>query len=227
MSEAHRASEALNGQESLCRAERVQNEALEGRVAGLETELSRMRRLAAERGIVASNRSMEISELRGSLSRVENALDSSPQGKGSSSESVAGGDDLDGLYMQTPGATPMAGGNMREGRDAGHLHVHRTGSVSLNTTAQSSQWRGYQASGPIRAMPMRSIESVAAAATGGSTTSVPGVANIHVSRRGSINITTNTPNVRPGAGSRVGPSPAAARVRERLSAVRAQFANMK
>ena len=221
MAEAQRASEALNGQESLCRAERVQNEALEGRVAGLESELSRMRRLAAERGIVASNRSMEISELRGSLSRVESALDASPQGKGESSESVDGGDDLDLLHMQTPGATPIGGGDTRGGHDARRLHVHRTGSVSFNTAARS-----LQQSGPIRAMPMRSIESVVAA-TGGSTRSVSGVANIHVSRRGSINITTKTPNTHTGGGSRVGPSPAAARVRERLSAVRAQFASMK
>ena len=56
-----------------------QNEALQHRVHSLENELQRVRRLATERSVVASNRSMEISELRGNLSRVEHAIHSPPK----------------------------------------------------------------------------------------------------------------------------------------------------
>ena len=230
LSEANRASEALSGQESLCRAERAQNEALERRAANLESELSRMRRLATERGIVASNRSMEISELRGSLSRVENALDSSPQEKRVGNETkTSRTDDLDELYMQTPGATPWNGGSRPGNRIENDLQSHRTGSLSFNTVASSLQRRGYQTSGPIRAMPMPSMKSSETSSGQNiSNARVPGVASVHVSRRGSISITTNTPRIRTGpSNTTVEPSPAAARVRERLSAVRKQFASMK
>lgn len=215
----------MSGQESLCRAERVQNDALSNRVDGLEGELSRMRRLATERGVVASNRSMEINELRDSLSRVEKALDSSPRQKpgfdGKSTDPI-NAETLSELQIQSPGATPLPVSSDKINESL-NISGHDS-RMSMHMIGSSSHTRRLDKDGPIRALPMPSLDSSQPdfkfTSAGGSS------AKIHVSRRGSISITTGTPSVA-SVGSRVGPSPAATRVRERLSAVRKQFAMMK
>jgi|TARA_B110000208_G_C11697759_1_gene404686 hypothetical protein len=200
-SEAARASEALTGQETLSRAEHAQNEALQHRVESLEGELQRVRRLAAERSVVASNRSMEISELRGSLSRVEHALDSPPK---------------EVPIASTPGPTP----SLQQQR----VHINRTGSVSFNA---GSTFRRSAANErvPIRATPSSRLGSVKT-----TTLQDGGPVQVHVSRRGSIDISSTSTPLRNTAtlnSSRVGPSPAAQRVRDRLANVRAQFASLR
>lgn len=183
-----------------------------------------MRRLATERGVVASNRSMEINELRDSLSRVEKALDSSPKAKMktdaiTADESTAPSSEI---RILSPGATPLP-------MDTGN-NYEDSASASRNSSmiGSSNQARRLDLSGPIRALPMPLPEQ--STSHNSMVTKVPSYssssAKIHVSRRGSISITTGTPSVS-SVGSRVRPSPAAARVRERLSAVRKQFAEMK
>lgn len=186
-----------------------------------------MRRLAAERSLVASNRSMEISELRGSLSRVEQAVSSPPKE----------------LPLQTPGY------ETNQNHSQGRVHINRMGSVTFNNTG--SAFRGGGGSGrtttnnnePIRAMPLSSMATMASMNGGGSSSlsssssssssSSVGPVQVHVSRRGSIDI-ASTP-VRGGVSSSsslhstriIGPSPAAQRVRDRLANVRAQFASLR
>lgn len=192
------------------------------RVESLESELQRVRRLAAERSLVASNRSMEISELRGSLSRVEQAVNSPPKE----------------LPLQTPGY------ETNQGHNQGRVHINRMGSVTFNNTG--SAFRGGGGSGrtttnnnePIRAMPLASIASMngggsSSLSSSSSSSSSVGPVQVHVSRRGSIDI-ASTP-VRGGVTSSsslhstriIGPSPAAQRVRDRLANVRAQFASLR
>jgi len=219
-SEAARASEALAGQETLSRAEHSQNEALQHRVHSLENELQRVRRLATERSVVASNRSMEISELRGNLSRVEHAIHSPPK------EPV----------QSTPG--PVGSTHQR-------VHINRTGSVSFNAGSAFRQRSATNERIPIRATPSSSsllASTLSSSSRMGSSTlsslsstKEVGPVQVHVSRRGSIDIasmnqSTSTPMPSTTAmhSSRgPGPSPAAQRVRDRLANVRAQFANLR
>ena len=90
----------------------------------LESELQRVRRLAAERSLVASNRSMEISELRGSLSRVEQAVSSPPKE----------------LPLQTPGY------ETNQNHSQGRVHINRMGSVTFNNTGSAFRGGGGVAS---------------------------------------------------------------------------------
>lgn len=185
----------------MSKAEHAQNEALQRRVENLEAELSRVRRVAKERSVVASNRSMEITELRGSLSRVEQALDSPPK-------------ETNYVPLQTPGPTPMQ--SLSQQQQQQRVHINRTGSVSFNAGSafRVRSFSDSNESGPIRATPLL-----------GSTTN-SGPVQVHVSRRGSIDISSSTP-LRSTTNNRGGPSPAAQRVRERLANVRAQFASLK
>ncbi len=193
-----------------------------------------MRRVAAERSVVASNRSMEISELRGSLSRVEKAVHNQSPGKGGADDGRGGNGD-GGVALQTPGPTPYPDNSLSN--TAQRIRLHRTGSVTFNSNASAFQQRSSRvgalgrSSGPIRAMALggTASSSSAAASTSAAVSSAlraPGVSSVHVSRRGSVDIrTAATPSATTSA--RAGPSPAAARVRERLASVRAQFASMR
>ena len=178
--------------------------------------------MAQERSVVASNRSMEISELRGSLSRVEHALVDSPPKE--QNQAI--------VPLQTPGnQTPM--------QQSQRIHINRTGSVSFN--AGSAFRRG-----PIRATPLSSstlgttnVGKSATTSSGSSSssssssinnsgsTTTAGPVQVHVSRRGSIDISSTTPLRSTTVSTRGGPSPAAQRVRDRLANVRAQFANLR
>jgi hypothetical protein len=167
---------------------------------------------------------MEISELRGSLSRVEHALVDSPPKE--QNQAI--------VPLQTPGnPTPM--------QQSQRIHINRTGSVSFN--AGSAFRRG-----PIRATPLSSStlgttlgtnagksattsssssSSSSSSINNSGSTTTAGPVQVHVSRRGSIDISSTTPLRSTTVSTRGGPSPAAQRVRDRLANVRAQFANLR